>query len=198
MTRVASSNVCEVHTKWFNTGEISKQTVSGWVRSVFKQAYLAVKGENLPHLTYTNFQVGELRAFDSSLAFHQSYSLKQVMEAASWMNDNTFVSFYLRDIAQMGDLTSAGPFVAGQKVLTISHLVFLTRWRMAALTDRKALWIFDYSAVRVTIDMAGEREHQKVPITSRVRLSLIYLVVSRLSVIKPKINESPVSIIPKY
>ena len=26
---------------------------------------------------------------------------------------------------------------------------------MAALTDRKALWIFDYSAVRVTIDMAG-------------------------------------------
>ena len=28
---------------------------------------------------------------------------------------------------------------------------------MAALTDRKALWIFDYSAVQVTIDMVGER-----------------------------------------
>ena len=83
MTRVAGSNVWEVHTKWFNTGDISKQTVSGWVGSVFKQAYLAVKGENLPHLTYTNFQVRDLRAFDSSLAFHQSYSLKQVMEAAS-------------------------------------------------------------------------------------------------------------------
>ena len=77
-------------------------------------------------------------------------------------------------------------------------LVFLTRWRMAALTDRKALWVLDYSAVRVTIDMAVEQEHQKVPITSRVWLSLIYLVVSSLSVIKPKINESPVSIIPKY
>ena len=77
-------------------------------------------------------------------------------------------------------------------------LVLLTRWRMAALTDGKALWVLDYSAVRVTIDMAGEREHQKVPITSRVRLSLSYLVVSSLSVIKPKINESPVSIIPKY
>ena len=47
MTRVAGSIVCEVHTKWFNTGDISKQTVSGWVRSVFKQAYLAVNGENL-------------------------------------------------------------------------------------------------------------------------------------------------------
>ena len=68
---------------------------------------------------------------------------------------------------------------------------------MAALTDRKALWVLDYSAVRVTIAMAGEREHQKVPITSRVRLSLIYLVVSSLSVIKPKINESPVSIMIK-
>ena len=64
---------------------------------------------------------------------------------------------------------------------------------MAALTDRKALWVLHYSAVRVTIDMAGEREHQKIQITSRVRLSVIYLVVSSLSVIKPKINESPVS-----
>ena len=88
MTRVAGSNVCEVHTKWFNNGDISKQTVSGWVQSVIKQAYLVVKGENIPHLTYTNFQV----------------------------------SFYLRNIAQMGVLTSACPFVAGQKVLTISHM----------------------------------------------------------------------------
>ena len=37
----------------------------------------------------------------------------------------------------------------------------------------------------------------KVPITSRARLSFIYLVVSSLSVIKPKINESPVSIMIK-
>ena len=101
-----------------HTGDISKKTVSGWVRSVIKQAYLAVEEEDLPHLTYTNFQVRELRAFASSLAFHQSYSLKQVMEAASWRNDNTFVSFYLRDISQMGDITSAGPFVAGQKVIS--------------------------------------------------------------------------------
>ena len=101
-----------------HTGDISKKTVSGWVRSVIKQAYLAVEEEDLPHLTYTNFQVRELRAFASSLAFHQSYSLKQVMEAASWRNDNTFVSFYLRDISQMGDITSAGPFVASQKVIS--------------------------------------------------------------------------------
>ena len=39
------------------------------------------------------------------------------MEAASWRNNNTFVSFYLRDLSQMGDVTTAGPFVAGQKVI---------------------------------------------------------------------------------
>ena len=80
-------------------GDISKQTVSGWIRQLIKQAYSAVQDEDIPHLTHTNFQARELRAFASSLAFHQNYSLKQVMEAASWRNNNTFVSFYLRDLS---------------------------------------------------------------------------------------------------
>ena len=99
-------------------GDISKQTVSGWIRQLIKQAYSSVQDEDIPHLTHTNFQARELRAFASSLAFHQNYSLKQVMEAASWRNNNTFVSFYLRDLSQMGDVTTAGPFVAGQKVIS--------------------------------------------------------------------------------
>ena len=99
-------------------GDISKQTVSGWIRQLIKQAYSAVQDEDIPHLTHTNFQARELRAFASSLAFHQNYSLKQVMEAASWRNNNTFVSFYLRDLSQMGDVTTTGPFVAGQKVIS--------------------------------------------------------------------------------
>ena len=70
-------------------GDISKQTVSGWIRQLIKQAYSAVQDEDIPHLTHTNFQARELRAFASSLAFHQNYSLKQVMEAASWRNNNT-------------------------------------------------------------------------------------------------------------
>ena len=101
-----------------HTGDISKQTVSGWIRQLIKQAYSAIQDEDIPHLTHTNFQARELRAFSSSLAFHQNYSLKQVMEAASWRNNNTFVSFYLRDLSQMGDVTTAGPFVAGQQVMS--------------------------------------------------------------------------------
>ena len=89
-------------------------------------------------------------------------------------------------------------FIESEKNLACPHdMLNKTKMANAALTDRKALWVLDYSTVRVTIDMAGEREHQKVPITSRFRLSLIYLVVSSLSVIKPKINESPVSIMIK-
>ena len=104
--------------KFGHTGDISKQTVSGWIRQLIKQAYSEVQDEDIPHLTHTNFQARELRAFASSLAFHQNYSLKQVMEAASWRNNNTFVSFYLRDLSQMGDVTTAGPFVAGQQVIS--------------------------------------------------------------------------------
>ena len=77
------------------------------IRQLIKQAYSAVQDEDIPHLTHTNFQARELRAFASSLAFHQNYSLKQVMETASWRNNNTFVSFYLRYLSQMGDVTTA-------------------------------------------------------------------------------------------
>ena len=101
-----------------HTGDISKETVSGWIRQLIKQAYSEVQDEDIPHLTHTNFQARELRAFASSLAFHQNYSLKQVMEAASWRNNNTFVSFYLRDLSQMGDVTTVGPFVAGQQIIS--------------------------------------------------------------------------------
>ena len=102
----------------FKLGHIGDYLQTGWIRQLIKQAYSAVQDEDIPHLTHTNFQARELRAFASSLAFHQNYSLKQVMEAASWRNNSTFVSFYLRDLSQMGDVTTAGPFVAGQKVIS--------------------------------------------------------------------------------
>ena len=52
-----------------HTGDISKQTVSGWIRQLIKQAYSEDQDEDIPHLTHTNFQARELRAFASSLAF---------------------------------------------------------------------------------------------------------------------------------
>ena len=66
-------------------GDISKQTVSGSIRHLIKQAYSEVQDEDIPHLIHINFQARELRAFASSLAYHQNYSLKQVMDAASFL-----------------------------------------------------------------------------------------------------------------
>ena len=90
-------------------GDISKQTVSGWIRQLIKQAYSAVQDEDIPHLTHTNFQPRELRAFASSLAFHQNYSLKQVMEAASLGNNNTFVSVLSKRPLPDGGCDYGGP-----------------------------------------------------------------------------------------
>jgi len=106
--------------KMGHIGDISKNTVAGWVKGTIRQAYLEVRDEDIPHLTYTNLQGRELRAYASSLAFQEHLSLRQVMEAASWRNSGTFAQFYLRDLSQMGDITTAGPFVAGQTV--ISHM----------------------------------------------------------------------------
>ena len=103
--------------KYGHTCDISQQMVSGWIRHLIKQADSEVQDEDFPHLTHINFQAKELRAFSSSLVLHQNYTLKQVMDAASWRNNNTFVSFYLRDLSQMGDVTTTG-LVAGQQVIS--------------------------------------------------------------------------------
>ena len=40
------------------------------------------------------------------------------MDAASWRNNKSFVSFYyLRYLSQMGAVTTTVPFVAGQQVI---------------------------------------------------------------------------------
>ena len=50
---------------------------------------------------HTNSQARELRAFACYLVCN-NYSLKHVVDAAFWRDDNTFVSLYLRHLSQMG------------------------------------------------------------------------------------------------
>ena len=63
---------------------------------------------DIPHLTSPNVQARELRAMATSLAFHQHYFFKQVMEAACWRVDSTFASFYFRDLTP-AHLQELGP-----------------------------------------------------------------------------------------
>ena len=97
--------------------DISKSTVSGWVKSLIIEAYRELKEDDVPFLTHTNFQAREIRALASSLAFHHHYSLTQVMSAASWRNSATFPNFYLRELSSMGDITQLGGIVAAQTVV---------------------------------------------------------------------------------
>ena len=100
-----------------HSGDIGKTTISGWVKTVIRDAYESVSEEDLPFLTYKNFQAREVRALATSLAFHQHYSLSQVMKAASWRASGTFAAFYLRDISPSNLTTNLGPFVAGQTLV---------------------------------------------------------------------------------
>ena len=98
-------------------GDIVKTTIAGWIKGLIRSAYEQVQGDDVPHLTHTNFQARELRAMATSLAFHQHLSLKQVMEAASWRADGTFAAFYLRDLSPSHMDTNLGPLVAAQAVI---------------------------------------------------------------------------------
>ena len=69
-----------------DTGILYPSRHSGCVIYLINQAYSEVRDEEIPHLTHTNFQARELRAITSYLAFHQNYSLKQIIGTATWRN----------------------------------------------------------------------------------------------------------------
>ena len=81
-------------------------------------AYAVVTDEDVPFLTYRNFQAREVRALATSLAFHQHFSVAQVMKAAAWRASGTFASFYLRDISPSDLVANLGNFVAGQTLVS--------------------------------------------------------------------------------
>ena len=61
-----------------------------------------------------------IRGVSTSLTFTRNWSVKQVLNAATWRSNSVFASFYLRDVAYTWDnCRSLGPFVsAGQVVNT--------------------------------------------------------------------------------
>ena len=82
--------------------DIISSTVSGWLRRVIAHAYEhAGKNSHEP----TNIRrAHEIRAWASSLAFQESWSLRDVLQAAYWRSESPFINFYLRDTrAARGD-----------------------------------------------------------------------------------------------
>jgi hypothetical protein len=100
------------------TSEISQASISSWIKAVIRYAYQTADSQ-VAALHSTS--VHELRALATSLRFQQTLSLKSVMDAATWRGTSTFASFYLRDVSlHHGELSSLGPIVAAQSVISSS------------------------------------------------------------------------------
>ena len=94
---------------------VTKNTISLWIRSVIKSAYSSVPKDDLQ---LWKISAHEVRALATSLLFKHNHSIKQVMAAASWKSNSTFVSFYLRDLNhQYLNVSALGPIVAAQAVV---------------------------------------------------------------------------------
>ena len=92
--------------------EISKNSVSYWIRRVISRAYEDEVGPSPRPLAR------ETRGIGPSLLFKKNYSIPAVLRAGTWRRQTTFSRFYLRDLASRTlDTYHLGPVVAAQEVV---------------------------------------------------------------------------------
>ena len=71
----------------------SKNTIARWIVSTIRLAYEA-KGLPVPR----NARAHDTRKISVSWALFNGASLKEILKAAHWASENTFTSFYLKDV----------------------------------------------------------------------------------------------------
>ena len=77
--------------------EISKTTVSFWLRKTISRAY-ELSGTALP---VPAPRARETRGIAPSILFRKNFAVDQVLKAGTWRRHTTFTRHYLRDIAQV-------------------------------------------------------------------------------------------------
>ena len=94
--------------------EISKTTVSFWLRKTISRAY-ELSGTALP---VPAPRARETRGIAPSILFRKNFAVDQVLKAGTWRRHITFTRHYLRDIAHKSlDTFHLGPVVAAQSVV---------------------------------------------------------------------------------
>ena len=74
---------------------ISKDTIARWIVSTIKQAYSS--GDK----TYPDKpSAHDTRKLAVSWALFNGASIKEIMKAAHWSQENSFTNFYLKDVAK--------------------------------------------------------------------------------------------------
>ena len=91
--------------------EISKNTVSFWLRKVISLAY-QLSGKPLPSRSPL---ARETRGIAPSLLFKKNYAVSQVLKTGTWRRHTTFTCHYLRDLSHKSlDTFHLGPVVVAQ------------------------------------------------------------------------------------
>ena len=94
--------------------EISKTTVSFWLRKTMSRAY-ELSGMEQPVPVP---RARETRGIAPSLLFKKNFAVDQVLKAGTWRRHTTFTRHYLRDLAHRSlDTFHLGPVVAAQAVV---------------------------------------------------------------------------------
>ena len=94
--------------------EISKTTVSFWLRKTISRAY-ELSGTALP---VPAPRARETRGIAPSILFRKNFAVDQVLKAGTWRRHATFTRHYLRDIAHKSlDTFHLGPVVAAPSVV---------------------------------------------------------------------------------
>ena len=90
--------------------DISKNTISGWLRKMVLHAY----DQGTPEVKRLfKVKAHDVRSMAASWAFFHNASVDNIMAACSWKCHNTFTSFYLRDLTRIqGDMLALGPIIA--------------------------------------------------------------------------------------
>jgi hypothetical protein len=110
------------HTKMFlplisgKTDEISKQSISRWIRDTVRFAYSSAN-----KVPPEKIRGHDTRRLSSSWTVYNQVSIESIMKACTWTHKNTFVSHYLRNMSRYsGDLYRLGPIVTSQHVVAPS------------------------------------------------------------------------------
>lgn len=96
----------------------TRATVSGWIRSIIKEAYTASQEDFPPDV---DFRAHSTRGVSSTWALVSGVSIQEIMDSAAWKDHRTFGTFYQGD-----PITRANRNVAF-RVLTSAAAVLRTR-----------------------------------------------------------------------
>lgn len=90
--------------------DISKNTISHWIKKVIWGAYKDCNEESCKLL---RIKAHDVRSLAASWAGYSNASTEAIMETCSWKAHNTFTSFYLKDLSRIRDeMICLGPIVA--------------------------------------------------------------------------------------